>query len=106
MKKKTDVNPKLVAAFAATPPRTPALSAADATYLRGLRRRGYTLQEIIEVGTKAGFVVPDNIFDAKKKKPATTTQAPVRQTAPVQGQAVQRQPESSAATQLFTPQRT
>ena len=32
----------LVAAFEKTRPANPALSAADKTYLRGLRRRGYT----------------------------------------------------------------
>ena len=51
---KAKVNPKLIEAAEATPPKNPAASAADRTYLRGLRRRGYTEEEIKVVAHKAG----------------------------------------------------
>lgn len=61
----------LLAAVAATRPANPALSAADKTYLRGLRRQGYTQPEIIAIAQSAGYQVPDNLFQTKttNKKP-------------------------------------
>ena len=66
---KTKVNPKLVEAAEATPPKNPAASAADRTYLRGLRRRGYTEEEIKVVANKAGLAMPPDLFVSKKKSP-------------------------------------
>ena len=61
----------LLAAVAATRPAKPALSSADKTYLRGLKRQGYTEAEIIAIAQSAGYDVPDNLFQprANKKPP-------------------------------------
>lgn len=65
--KKQAVNADLAKAFEAVQPANPALSSADKTYLRGLRRRGFTQVEIQDVAKKAGFVVPPDLFENKKK---------------------------------------
>lgn len=66
---KAKVNPKLIEAAESTPPKNPAPSAADRTYLRGLRRRGYTEDEIKVVAQKAGLLMPPDLF-VPRKKPA------------------------------------
>ena len=68
-------NEKLVAAFAETKPAKPALSAADKTYLRGLRRQGYTNDEIKAVAAKAGFDIPPDLFISKKPARAQPVEA-------------------------------
>jgi SOS response regulatory protein OraA/RecX len=65
--KKTPVNENLTKAFESVKPANPALSSADKTYLRGLRRRGFTQIEIQEVAKNAGFQVPSDLFEPKKK---------------------------------------
>lgn len=65
--KKQTVNEALVKAFENAKPANPALSSADKTYLRGLRRRGFTMEEIQNVAAKAGFEVPADLFESKKK---------------------------------------
>ena len=57
----------LVAAFEKTRPANPALSAADKTYLRGLRRRG-TQEEIKTIASDAGFTVPGDLFETGKRQ--------------------------------------
>lgn len=66
---KQAVNEKLAGVFAETPPENPAPSAADKTYLRGLKKRGYTEAEIIQVAAKAGFKITPDLFIIKPKKP-------------------------------------
>ena len=65
--KKQVVNADLAKAFESVQPANPALTSADKTYLRGHRRRGFTQSEIQAIAEKAGFVVPANLFDIKKK---------------------------------------
>jgi hypothetical protein len=65
--KKHVVNPDLVKAFENAKPAKPALTSADKTYLRGLRRSGFTHKEIQDVAKKAGFEVPYDLFEQKKK---------------------------------------
>lgn len=65
--KKQAVNETLAKAFEAVKPANPALSSADKTYLRGLRRRGFTQQEIQTIAQNAGFQVPDDLFEPQKK---------------------------------------
>ena len=64
--KKQAVNEDLAKAFEAVKPANPALTSADKTYLRGLRR-GFTQTEIQDVAKKAGFQVPPDLFESKKK---------------------------------------
>jgi SOS response regulatory protein OraA/RecX len=68
--KKVHVNEGLMKAFENAKPANPALTSADKTYLRGLRRRGFTQDEIQKVAKDAGFVVPPDLFEQKKKAPA------------------------------------
>lgn len=69
---KSKVKEALLKVVEATPPKIPALSSADKTYLRGLKRRGYTEGEIVAIVQKAGLSVPPDLFEQKKKKRATT----------------------------------
>lgn len=66
-KKKQPVAAKLAEAFQSTPPTHPALSSSDKTYLKGLTKRGYTEDEIIDIAKKAGFLVPTDLFVTKQK---------------------------------------
>ena len=68
--KKTQVNDGLLKAFENAKPANPALTSADKTYLRGLRRRVFTQEEIKKVANEAGFEVPADLFEQKKKAPA------------------------------------
>lgn len=65
--KKIQVNEGLVKAFENAKPANPALTSADRTYLRGLRRRGFTQEEIKQIANNAGFQVPADLFESKKK---------------------------------------
>ena len=60
-------NQKLVDAFKNERPANPALSAADKRYLRGLRRQGYTQEEIKSIAGKSGFEVPADLFATKRQ---------------------------------------
>ena len=60
-------NPKLVEAFKNERPENPALSSADKSYLRGLRRQGYTQDEITNIAGKSGFTVPADLFATKRQ---------------------------------------
>jgi hypothetical protein len=75
MATKAKVSERLVAATEATPPKNPAPSGADKAYLRGLKRRGYTEDEIRGVAAKAGMQLPADFFVPKKKKPAAPAAA-------------------------------
>jgi hypothetical protein len=66
--KKPPVNPALINAVINTPPKNPAITSADKTYLKGLIRRGYTHDEIISIGAKAGLKVnPQDLITNGKK---------------------------------------
>jgi len=65
--KKTPINAKLLEAVTATPPTNPALTGADRTFLRGLKRRGYTEAEIIAIGKKAGMTFTSDDLKPKVK---------------------------------------
>lgn len=72
------VNDKLIAAADSTPAKNPAPSSADKAYLRGLKRRGYTEQEIRVICQKAGLgELPVDFFVPKKKALLQSKQAPV-----------------------------
>lgn len=66
--KKAAVNEALMKAFENAKPKNPALTGADKAFLRGLKRRGFTLEEIQNVAAQAGFEVPADLFDTKKKQ--------------------------------------
>lgn len=67
--KKQAVNEDLVRAFLDAKPANPALTSSDKAYLRGLKRRGFTDDEIKNVAQKAGFIVPPELLVAKVRKP-------------------------------------
>jgi hypothetical protein len=59
-----------------TKPATPVLVGAERTYYKGLKRRGYSEQQIGEFIKKAGYPVPADLWVVKAKKPvAAPTQA-------------------------------
>ena len=72
--KKIPVNSKLLEAAAATPPTNPALTGSDRAFLRGLTRRGYTEQEIIALGRKAGLNVTAADLVPRGRKPKSVAQ--------------------------------
>lgn len=62
------VNTALLDAVKDTPPKNPAITSSDKTYLKGLIRRGYTHDEIIAIGAKAGLKVnPQDLITNGKK---------------------------------------
>lgn len=67
--KKAQVNEKLLEVVASTPPKNPALTGADRTFLRGLKRRGYTNEEIKGIGIKAGLNVKDEDLKTNGGRP-------------------------------------
>lgn len=71
------VNEKLTSVFSDTPPQNPAPSAADKAYLRGLKKRGYTEAEIIQIAKKAGFSITPEIFVVKNVKKKGAKNAPL-----------------------------
>lgn len=77
-KTKAKINDNLLAAAEAIPPKNPAPTAADKSYLRGLRRRGYTDEEIRAVARKAGFgeLAPDFFVPKKKAQPIAKPELP------------------------------
>lgn len=75
-KPKQAVSTKLESVFADVPPANPAPSTADKHYLRGLKKRGYTEAEIIQIAAKAGFKITSDLFVVKAKKPKAVATAP------------------------------
>jgi len=73
--KRAPVNEKLASVFSETLPANPALSSSDKAYLKGLKKRGYTEAEIIQIASKAGFKITSDLFVIKAKK---TVAAPVQ----------------------------
>lgn len=73
-KSKVAVNEKLASVFAEVQPANPAPSSTDKAYLRGLKKRGYTEQEIIQIAAKAGFKITADLFVVKPKKPKAVVQ--------------------------------
>jgi hypothetical protein len=69
--KRQPVDPKLAEVFQAAPPANPSPTSADKNYLRGLKKRGYTEEEIIRIAAKAGYVITPALFVIKPKKPKT-----------------------------------
>lgn len=65
----------MLEAINSTKPATPVLVGAERTYYKGLKRRGYSEQQINEFIKKAGYPVPADLWVVKAKNPAT---APVQ----------------------------
>jgi len=59
----------VLAIINATKPATPILSGKERTYYKGLKRRGFSEQQIGEFIKKAGYPVPADLFIVKPKKP-------------------------------------
>lgn len=69
--KRAPVNEKLSSVFSETLPANPSPSTSDKSYLRSLKKRGYTETEIIQIAKKAGFNITPELFVIKPKKPKT-----------------------------------
>lgn len=67
---KPKVNSKLVELADAIEPQNPVLSGDDKRYLRGLKRRGYSEQQIFEIVRKAGLAIPADFFKPREQKVA------------------------------------
>lgn len=65
----------VLALINATKPATPILSGKEKTYFKGLKRRGYSEEQISEFIKKSGYSVPADLFVVKPKKPVA---APVQ----------------------------
>ena len=50
-------------------PATPIMTGPEKTYFKGLKRRGYSEQQIGEFIKKAGYQVPANFWVVKPKNP-------------------------------------
>lgn len=61
----------MLEAINATKPATPVLVGSERTYYKGLKRRGYSEQQINEFIKKAGYPVPADLWVVKAKKPET-----------------------------------
>lgn len=66
----------VLAIINATKPATPILSGKERTYYKGLKRRGFSEQQIGEFIKKSGYPVPADLFVVKTKKAVA---APVAQ---------------------------
>ena len=53
----------------AVKPATPVMTGPEKTYFKGLKRRGYSEQQINEFIKKAGYPVPVDLWVIKAKKP-------------------------------------
>lgn len=69
--KKQPINEKLAAVLETAKPANPTLSSADKVHLRGLKKRGFTDAEIIQLAAKAGFVITAETLAVKPRKPKT-----------------------------------
>lgn len=61
----------------AVKPATPIMTGPEKTYFKGLKRRGYSEQQIGEFIKKAGYQVPADFWVVKPKKPKAAP-APTR----------------------------
>ena len=68
---------EMLEAINSTKPATPVLVGTERTYYKGLKRRGYSEQQIGEFIKKAGYPVPADLFIVKPKK-TVATQAQTR----------------------------
>ena len=67
----------MLEAINSTKPATPVLVGSERTYYKGLKRRGYSEQQINEFIKKAGYPVPADLWVVKAKKPLAA-QIPTR----------------------------
>lgn len=67
---KPKINEKLLALVEEVEPANPVLSGEDKRYLRGLKRRGYSEQQIFDIVKKAGLAMPPDFF--KPRQPRAT----------------------------------
>jgi hypothetical protein len=65
----------MLEAINSTKPATPVLVGSERTYYKGLKRRGYSEQQINDFIKKAGYPVPADLWTVKAKNPAA---APVQ----------------------------
>lgn len=63
----------VLALINSTKPATPILQKKEKTYYKGLKRRGFSEQQIGEFIKKAGYSVPADLFLIKPKNPKAAT---------------------------------
>lgn len=68
--KKFTPSSDLLEVINSTKPASPVLLGPERTYYKGLKRRGYSEQQIGEFIKKAGYPVPADLWVVKAKKPA------------------------------------
>ena len=68
----------VLALINATKPASPILSVKEKTYFVGLKRRGYSEEQISEFIQKSGYSVPADLFVVKTKKLVAAAAAPVQ----------------------------
>lgn len=73
---KAKPNQLLLDAFKDVAPKTPALTSADRTFLRGLTRRGFTHEEILAVAQKTGMKVTKEDLITSQGRPAGSPNKP------------------------------
>ena len=61
------VNQLLQAATELVVPAVPVLSSADKSYLKGLKKKGYTNQQIIAIAQKSGFTIEAKLLEVRPK---------------------------------------
>lgn len=61
------VNDSLVEVFANAKPKNPAVSEADKRYLRSLKKRGFTDEELITLAKGAGLIVTTEMLQVKQR---------------------------------------
>jgi hypothetical protein len=61
------VNDSLVEIFTNARPKNPAVSEADKRYLRTLKKRGFTDEELITLAKEAGLIVTTEMLQAKQR---------------------------------------
>jgi len=76
MATKSKPNQLLLDAFKDASPKSPALTNADRTYLRGLTRRGFTHEEILNIAQKTGIKVTAEDLKTNGGRPAGSTNKP------------------------------
>ena len=61
------VNPLLQASTELVTPEIPVLSTADKSYLKGLKKKGYSDQQIIAIAAKSGFKIEAQFLAVRPK---------------------------------------
>lgn len=61
------VNPLLQASVELVTPEIPVLSTADKSYLKGLKKKGYSDQQIIAIAAKSGFKIEAQFLAVRPK---------------------------------------